>query len=57
MPEAERVLTKGQQTREEILNAALGFACSVGLDGMSIGALAEKTGLSKSGLYAHFASK
>ena len=57
MPETERVLTKGQQTREEILKVALELSCSVGLDGMSIGALAEKTGLSKSGLYAHFESK
>jgi len=57
MPEAGQATHKGQQTREEILRAALGFACTVGLDGMSIGALAEKTGLSKSGLYAHFESK
>lgn len=57
MPDSGHTLTKGQQTREDILKAALGFACSVGLDGMSIGSLAEKTGLSKSGLYAHFESK
>lgn len=57
MPEAGQAIKKGQQTREEILRAALGFACTLGLDGMSIGALADKTGLSKSGLYAHFESK
>ena len=57
MPKSGQTLAKGQQTREGILKAALGFACTVGLDGMSIGALAEKTGLSKSGLYAHFESK
>jgi len=57
MPETTPTGTKGQKTREEILRLALELACSTGLEGMSIGALASKVGLSKSGLYAHFSSK
>ncbi len=37
---------KGQQTRSAILEAALGLASHVGLEGLSIGALAEMTGMS-----------
>lgn len=40
-----------------ILNAAARLATIEGLEGMSIGRLAEHTGMSKSGLYAHFGSK
>jgi AcrR family transcriptional regulator len=49
--------TKGQRTRQSILDEALQLASVVGLDGLSIGTLAERLGLSKSGLYAHFKSK
>jgi AcrR family transcriptional regulator len=48
---------KGEQTRTLILNEALALAGRVGLEGLSIGALAERLGLSKSGLFAHFGSK
>ena len=50
-------MTKGQDTRETILRSALALASEVGLEGISIGVLAERTGMSKSGLFAHFASK
>jgi AcrR family transcriptional regulator len=48
---------KGQQTRAAILDAALGLASHVGLEGLSIGALAEVTQMSKSGVFAHFGSR
>lgn len=48
---------KGQQTRAAILDAALGLASHAGLEGLSIGALAEMTGMSKSGVFAHFGSR
>lgn len=52
-----RGLQKGQQTRATILDAALGLASHVGLEGLSIGALAEVTAMSKSGVFAHFGSR
>jgi AcrR family transcriptional regulator len=52
-----RSLQKGQQTRAAILDAALGLASHMGLEGLSIGALAEVTGMSKSGVFAHFGSR
>src|SRR4051794_10251884 len=48
---------KGQQTRAAILEAALGLAANMGLEGLSIGALAEVTRMSKSGVFAHFGSR
>jgi AcrR family transcriptional regulator len=48
---------KGEKTREAILNDAVSLASQVGLEGLSIGALALRTGMSKSGLFAHFGSK
>jgi AcrR family transcriptional regulator len=48
---------KGQQTRATILEAALGLASHMGLEGLSIGALAEVTKMSKSGVFAHFGSR
>ena len=50
-------LTKGDRTRAAILDEAARLATVVGLDGLSIGGLAKATGMSKSGLYAHFGSK
>jgi AcrR family transcriptional regulator len=50
-------LHKGQQTRAVILEAALGLASHMGLEGLSIGALAEVTQMSKSGVFAHFGSR
>lgn len=48
---------KGEETRTTILNAALAEASRSGLEALSIGGLAKSVGLSKSGLFAHFASK
>ncbi|PPE71218.1 TetR/AcrR family transcriptional regulator [Caldimonas thermodepolymerans] len=55
--ESARTLQKGQQTRAAILDAALRLASQVGLEGLSIGALAEVTRMSKSGVFAHFGSR
>ncbi len=52
---AER--TKGERTRAAILDEATRLATVDGLEGLSIGELAQATGMSKSGLYAHFGSK
>lgn len=52
-----RNLHKGQQTKAAILEAALALAGQVGLEGLSIGALAEVAGMSKSGVFAHFGSR
>ncbi len=52
-----KTLHKGQQTRAAILDAALGLASQMGLEGLSIGALAEVTHMSKSGVFAHFGSR
>lgn len=48
---------KGQETKNQILGSAFRMASRLGLDGLSIGALAKETGMSKSGLFAHFQSK
>lgn len=56
-PRQGRVLHKGQQTRLAIIDAALGLAAQTGLEGLSIGVLAEVTGMSKSGVFAHFGSR
>ncbi|GKS84091.1 TetR/AcrR family transcriptional regulator [Acidovorax sp. SUPP1855] len=52
-----RALQKGQQTKAAIVEAALGLATHIGLEGLSIGALADVTGMSKSGVFAHFGSR
>jgi AcrR family transcriptional regulator len=52
-----KALLKGQQTRATILDAALGLASHMGLEGLSIGAIAEVTQMSKSGVFAHFGSR
>ena len=57
LPAASRTLQKGQQTRATILDAALALASHMGLEGLSIGALAEVTQMSKSGVFAHFGSR
>lgn len=54
---AGRALQKGQQTKAAIVDAALGLATHMGLEGLSIGALAQVTGMSKSGVFAHFGSR
>ncbi|MBK5103409.1 MAG: TetR/AcrR family transcriptional regulator [Burkholderiales bacterium] len=50
-------MRKGQKTRTAILEQALSIASQLGLSGLTIGTLAERSGLSKSGLFAHFRSK
>jgi AcrR family transcriptional regulator len=47
----------GLRSRQTILDAAAKLATVEGLQGLSIGRLAEHIGMSKSGLYAHFGSK
>jgi AcrR family transcriptional regulator len=50
-------LRKGEATRAAILDAALGIARREGLEGLTIGVLAEQAGMSKSGAFAHFGSR
>ena len=50
-------MTKGEDTRATVLAQALDLASEEGLAGLTIGRLADKVGMSKSGLFAHFASK
>jgi AcrR family transcriptional regulator len=52
-----RVMGRGADTRQTILGRAAQVASLVGLEGLTIGALAEELELSKSGLFAHFHSK
>jgi AcrR family transcriptional regulator len=47
----------GERSRRRILDAAARLATTEGLEGLSIGRLADHIGMSKSGLYAHFGSK
>lgn len=50
-------MKKGPQTKEMILKTALDSTSKLGLEGLSIGELAKKVGMSKSGLFGHFNSK
>jgi AcrR family transcriptional regulator len=50
-------MSKGEATRAAILRKAVSMASVHGLEGLSIGRLAELAGLSKSGLFGHFGSK
>lgn len=50
-------MQKGQLTKATIIEAALGLATQIGLEGLSIGVLAEVTQMSKSGVFAHFGSR
>jgi AcrR family transcriptional regulator len=50
-------MNKGEATRASILRHAVAVASVHGLTGLSIGRLAERSGLSKSGLFGHFGSK
>jgi AcrR family transcriptional regulator len=47
---------KGDETRQAVLDQAVEIAGRLGVAGLTIGSLATATGLSKSGLYAHFRS-
>lgn len=53
MPSVEQ----GERTRSAILRAAVDLASLVGLEGLTIGRLAEEVGMSKGGVYAHFDDK
>lgn len=48
---------KGAATREVILGTACALARVNGLDGLTIGVLADAVGMSKSGVFAHFGSR
>lgn len=50
-------MSKGEATRDRIVERAWQLASRDGLSGLSIGKLALELGLSKSGLFAHFGSK
>jgi AcrR family transcriptional regulator len=52
-----RTRSDGERSRRAILTAAARLATVEGLNGLTIGRLAEETGMSKSGLFAHFGSK
>jgi AcrR family transcriptional regulator len=50
-------MRKGEQTRASIVAAALELSARDGLEGLTIGALAERMQMSKSGVFAHFGSR
>ena len=50
-------LAKGAATKDAVLDEAVRIAGRVGLSGLTIGTLASATGMSKSGLFAHFGAK
>ena len=50
-------MRKGEETRQAILEGASKLASRIGLGALSIGLLASKMNMSKSGLFAHFGSK
>ena len=52
-----RAMHKGQQTKTAIVDVALSLATQMGLEGLTIGAVAEMAGMSKSGVFAHFGSR
>jgi AcrR family transcriptional regulator len=54
---APRQLRKGEQTHAAILETALAMASREGLEGLTIGSLADRMKMSKSGVFAHFGSR
>ncbi len=50
-------MSKGESTRQAVLEQAVEVASRLGLSGLTIGTLASQVELSKSGLFAHFRSK
>ena len=50
-------MSKGDATRQAVIDQAVEIAGRLGVAGLTIGTLAAATGMSKSGLYAHFRSK
>src|SRR6476646_9555603 len=57
MVESRRRRSDGERTREGIVRQAVSLATVDGLEGLSIGNLADALSMSKSGVYAHFGSK
>ncbi|MDA3624881.1 TetR/AcrR family transcriptional regulator [Saccharopolyspora sp. WRP15-2] len=54
---ADRRIERGNQTRQLVLRRAVDLASVEGLDGLSLGRLANELELSKSGVFALFGSK
>jgi len=54
---ATAAMSKGAATREAIIDRAYEMARTGGLEGLSIGPLAQAVGMSKSGVFAHFGSR
>lgn len=52
-----RLVAKGAQTRTRILEEAAALASVDGMGGVTLGVLADRLGLSKSGMFGHFGSK
>lgn len=52
-----KFMRKGELTRAAILDVAITLASRDGLEGLTIGLLAEKMNMSKSGVFAHFGSR
>jgi AcrR family transcriptional regulator len=50
-------MRKGELTRAAILDVALDLASRAGLEGLTIGLLADRMNMSKSGVFAHFGSR
>ena len=53
----QKFMRKGELTRAAILDVALGLASRDGLEGLTIGLLADRMNMSKSGVFAHFGSR
>jgi AcrR family transcriptional regulator len=56
-PATDGRIRRGDETRRLVLRRAVDLASIEGLDGVTIGRLAEELSISKSGLFAHFGSK
>ncbi len=54
---ADGRLARGDRTRATVLDTAIALATEAGLDGLTLGQLADRLGVSKSGLFAHWHSK
>ncbi len=54
---SRKTRSDGERSREAILDAAAQLATVEGLDGLSLGRLAEVSGMSKSGVFGLFGSK
>jgi AcrR family transcriptional regulator len=53
----QKFMRKGEMTRAAILDVALDLACRDGLEGLTIGLVADRMNMSKSGVFAHFGSR